>query len=397
MMQAPLPQMGPPQESGIQGMVKSWNGAKGYGFINCDQIPGDVFFSRNELPEEAREVRGTFLEGRMVSFDAHQGVDGRSKASSVQILAAEGKPLPGMIKSYSEQNRYGFLNSSSLADDVRFQSSDLPPMAPGANLKGKLVIFELNQLADGKLRVAKMQFQTSKIAAAVNAYGGSYGGSWGASCGGYGGGAGGPPRLALPMAPHQGQQLDGSMLTGTVKSFSDRNGYGFINAPGQMQDIKFGKADLLVDSITVGALVCFQPAYAPDGRMQARQVQLGGQKRQGSSFGPPGSGGANGRPAKQQRTGPWQSPSPAGPAGPWRSPGAGDLTPGQIISGTVKSYIPSKGFGFITSPDVDGDVYFMRQVLPADAQGAELKGSTVSFELTFAPDGKHRASSVAIL
>jgi len=380
----------------ITGTVKSWNGSKGYGFITSDQVDGDVFFSRSELPPEAHEVRGTFLEGRAVSFQVLEGTDGRAKASDVQILAMEDQPLAGMIKSYSEQNRYGFVTSSSLTDDVRFQNSDLPPMTSGANLKGKLVIFDMQQLPDGKLRVTKMQFQTSGIAAA-NAFGGGFGGG-GFGGGAFGGGAfgkgafgkggfrgaPGAARGFAPAAPMAAPQLGGGMVTGTVKSFSDRHGYGFINTPGQMQDIKFGKADLLMDSVAAGALVSFMPSVSHDGRIQARQVQPASAKRMGSFSSHSGTGLAL-RPQKQARTG-----------GGWVTPRAKEVAAGQIHSGTVKSYIPSKGFGFITCPDVPGDIYFMRQVLPLESQNAELKGLPVTCEIAIAPDGKFRAQSVGV-
>merc|ERR1712137_1465694 len=71
-----------------------------------------------------------------------------------------------------------------------------------------------------------------------------------------------PPAGALPS--------EGATLKGTVKSYSDRHGYGFINAPGQVVDIKFAKQDLLSPSIAAGTLVSFVPITTPDGRMQAR-------------------------------------------------------------------------------------------------------------------------------
>jgi len=355
----------------LTGVVKSWNGSKGFGFITCEQVAGDVFFSRNELPAEAREVRGTFLEGRNVAFEAIEDPEGRVKATTVQILASDGEPLAGIIKSYSEQNRYGFVTSSSLGDDARFQSTDLPPMTQGANLKGKLVTFDVQQLPDGKLRVKKMKFQTSKIAATVAAFSVGYGGL-----------------AALPAAP-----LGSGLMTGVVKSFSDRHGYGFINTPGHPVDIKFGKADLICETVTAGTWVSFLPALVPDGRVQAKQVQVVTTKRPGGPAAPtPVWNISNSRADKLQRQAGFEDEDGAGGAF------AQSLAPpGQILSGTVKSYMPSKGFGFVTCVDVDGDVYFMRRVLPVEAQLAELKGQAVTFELGYAPDGKLRAQSVTLV
>mmetsp|Transcript_93560 Transcript_93560/g.180383 ORF Transcript_93560/g.180383 Transcript_93560/m.180383 type:complete len:382 (-) Transcript_93560:120-1265(-) len=355
----------------LYGVVKSWNGSKGFGFIISDAIHGDIFFSRNELPEEAREVRGTFLEGRRVSFVAQQGNDGRVKASSVAITAAAGQPVAGIIKSYSEQNRYGFVTSSSLSEDARFQSSDLPQVLPGINLKGKLVIFETQQLQDGKLRVTKMQFQTSKIAAEVAPN------------------VGGFTPFGAPAANVINPAMTG-FISGIVKSFSEKHGYGFVNIPGQPIDIKFGRVDVMgSNNVDAGEAVKFVPTVGPDGRLQAKNVQpdasRGGIKRTGVPTSMLGVSGGD-RPGKQQRYGGADLGSPEQLADPG--------VVGQYLTGAVKSYIPSTGFGFISCPDVSGDIYFSKHMIPPELQNIELKGQGVNFELSCAPDGKLRATNV---
>merc|ERR1711862_738132 len=60
---------------------------------------------------------------------------------------------------------------------------------------------------------------------------------------------------------------------------------------------------------------------------------------------------------------------------------------GEWVSGVVKSYNPSKGFGFVTNTGANGDVFFMKTALPAlqrDTQG--LEGVAVSCELVTLPD-----------
>merc|ERR1712129_587109 len=81
------------------GYIKSWNSAKGFGFITTDSVDGDVFFSKSELPPEAREVHGSILEGREVNLDTRTGPDGRARATTVQLCYTEGKLLLGVIKS----------------------------------------------------------------------------------------------------------------------------------------------------------------------------------------------------------------------------------------------------------------------------------------------------------
>lgn len=295
--------------------------------------------------------------------------------------------MAGVIKSYSENHRYGFITSSSLGDDVRFQTSDLPQLMPGANIKGKLVTFEFQQMPDGKMRVSTMQFQTAKIAQSVN-MGMGYGGfvpppMAAAPMHAKGGGKGG--FMALPMTAHSPQQASGGQMTGSVKSYSDRHGYGFIIAPGQQQDVKFSKSDLVgLETVTPGTAVSFTPTMTGDGRVQAKQVSLSNQGMKRGA-GAAGFGNGWGGAPKQQRVGP-----PAITAQPQA------MSTGQTLEGTVKSYIPQKGVGFITSPECAGDVYFNKAVLPAQHQMAELKGFGVTFELAMTSDGKLRAQSVVV-
>ncbi|CAK0796373.1 unnamed protein product [Prorocentrum cordatum] len=92
----------------LSGLVKSWNGLKGYGFIPGGQtaeVEGDIMFSRNELPADAREVSDKVLRGRQVQFEGQRGADGRAKATAVALFPVEGYPLPGEIKSYPREER----------------------------------------------------------------------------------------------------------------------------------------------------------------------------------------------------------------------------------------------------------------------------------------------------
>merc|ERR1719329_656784 len=137
-----------------QGVVKSWNVSKGYGFITADGMVGDVMFARAELPEDHREVRGKFLEGKPVTFQSSAGPDGRQKATGVQIIAVEGQQIAGVVKSHSERHGYGFISSSSLTEDVHFKSADINGMGIGMELPGELVVFDMEALPNGKLRAS---------------------------------------------------------------------------------------------------------------------------------------------------------------------------------------------------------------------------------------------------
>lgn len=175
-------------------------------------------------------------------------------------------------------------------------------------------------------------------------------------------------------------------------------------------DIKFNKTDISgALSLTPGTNVAFTLATLPDGRVQAKQVTPngtgGGMKRPASAISSPfgglsnpllalttalaAGGNFNFQPAKQMRITP-KAPKVQG----------ADTPTGQYANGTIKSYNSQKGFGFISSPAVAGDVFFMRTSLPAEMQNVGVPGAlqnaNVTFELVHAADGKLRAQNVTM-
>jgi len=333
-------------QNDMTGIVRSYNGSKGYGFINGPQGAfNDVLFSRSELPEDAKEVRGKFLEGRAVVFDAQLKPDGRAKATRVILSADEGAEVPGTIRSYSEKNGYGFATSSCISGDIRFAATDFgDPLPTGVDLKGQLIKLRVQGAPNGKMRASSIQFQTARIAERVK---------------------GGQMSTMGPSMPWSG------MVGGVVKSFNEKRGYGFVNVPGYPLDIKFGRNNMPAGSdVAMGSVVCFVPCMSPDGRLQANQVipmsGWGGER-----------GGAH-RNVDVEST-------------------------GKCMSGIVKSYNPSKGWGFISSEGIPaggagkvGDVFFMKSNLPAEVQNSHLQNRSVSYELMRAPSGNYRAHNVAL-
>ena len=69
---------------------------------------------------------------------------------------------------------------------------------------------------------------------------------------------------------------------------------------------------------------------------------------------------------------------------------------GPLLHGTVKSYIPQKGWGFLWSSHMpEKDIFFAkRDVQPKDLGEQELKGMFVSFILVTEDDGKVQAKEV---
>ncbi|CAE8637134.1 unnamed protein product [Polarella glacialis] len=393
--------------TGVAGMVKSWNGAKGFGFLSCTTLPGDIFFGRSELPEDLKEVQGKFMDGRHVVFDAEPNADGRYKATAVAVPYVEGKEIAGKIKTYNPMKRYGFITSSSLTEDVRFQTTDLPQGTdPNAMLREELVSFEVQAMPDGKLRVSSLKFQNKKIAMRHGGMGmmgmpgmpgmmgrmdmGGMGGMGGKGGMGKGGG-----NMAVDMQAAQAAQAQG-LQTGTVKSYGEKNGYGFLNVVGYPMDIKFGCNELAGGMVSPGETVSFSPVQTPDGRIAASNVSSlssRGNKRPASAM-----GGMMGMPGMMGMGMPgMMGMGMMGMGGMMKKgPATTETSTGRSAAGMIKTYNSQKGFGFISSPGIPGDVFFMKTSLPAEVQmhGKDLQGKSVNFEVSQTSDGKMRAQNI---
>eukprot|EP00933_Yihiella_yeosuensis_P017799 TRINITY_DN147_c0_g3_i1.p1 TRINITY_DN147_c0_g3~~TRINITY_DN147_c0_g3_i1.p1 ORF type:complete len:308 (-),score=89.94 TRINITY_DN147_c0_g3_i1:150-1073(-) len=300
--------------AGLMGTVRSYNGAKGFGFITGQGAFADVMFSRHELPEDAREVRGKFVEGRTVTFDAVIKPDGRAKATAVSIVAAEGLPCSGKVKCFMPQNGFGYIQSHSLPDnDARFKLSDFAGVADGNALKNQLVTFEYTALADGKLRVTRASFQTQKIAEQVKMGGmpmmggmqmGGMQGFPGMQMGGmqqqFGmmgmqqGVKRGPQDMMMTgfgQAFKMQKSVDvpvtstGQFMQGTVKSYNQVKGWGLISSPGipsggagQAGDVFFMKSNLsqqeVRDQPIQGRAVAYELVRTNDGKYRAQNITV---------------------------------------------------------------------------------------------------------------------------
>jgi len=147
----------------------------------------------------------------------------------------------------------------------------------------------------------------------------------------------------------------GSKLTGKMKSFSHKSGYGFINEVSGIQgDIYVPKDQLPIewqfsDQRVDGQEVMFDPHHMNDGKVHAKNVV------------------------------------------------ALNVQPGnQAVSGTVKSYNPVKGFGFFSVEGFGEDVFFNKDRIPAELAQYKLDGTTAIFCLQQKQDGKYEAFNVQI-
>mmetsp|Transcript_41876 Transcript_41876/g.51549 ORF Transcript_41876/g.51549 Transcript_41876/m.51549 type:complete len:470 (-) Transcript_41876:15-1424(-) len=309
-----------------RGEIKHFVLEKGFGFITCPDFDGDVYFQRRNLPPQLQQS-GMDLKGHPCIFETMDSQDGKIKAAKVQVL---GSVYVGLVKSVFAEKGFGFITSPDVDGDMYFKAKELGDSAwQFEGLKGCEVQFQLVDMPDGK-------FQAKNIVLL------------GAPMGG--GGQGMPvqgmpqmaPRMAAPrsfapqpqMAPPQamiGHTLgDGSQMIGQVKTFDPNKGYGFISAPNFPQDVYFKAMDPALE-VQNGMEVTFTLKYTPDGKAQAHNVC---------------------RPVQS----------------------------GEILVGTVRSYNPNKGFGFLAVDGRSQDAYFKKAGLPPELQEEpSLEGAQFQF------------------
>jgi len=170
---------------------------------------------------------------------------------------------------------------------------------------------------------------------------------------------------------------------GSVKSFSSGQGYGFITPAEDStftRDLYFGSTDLpksvgedLARVCLDGCQVAFGIEFRKDGKAKARGLEM---------LSPP----------------PQKSPE-ASSAGVGASGAVSNATAaGKVLTGTVKSFKPTTGYGFIECEALGRDVWFSRRDMPPAAAGLpNLIDTEVLFELFTAEDGTPEARAIGAL
>lgn len=252
------------------------------------------------------------------------------------------RALHGIIKSYDDGRGFGFINAPEVPRDIYFKGQGESYTA------GMSVAFYLNWAPDGKPQARGV----------VASFG------------------------------------EGDTSMGTIKSYSSNKGYGFISVPTNPGDVYFKKEFLpehLQEEELTGRTVQFVIHLAHDGKPQVQQMDFmdgsgptmpavkgGGKKRPAPSMGGPIPAGA-GAPAKRMKMEPMGGASMMGME---------YLEPGTEMEGSVKSFNPKNGWGFIKTNQMSTDVYFKGQY--PDIQ----PGTWVRFNLTYTPDGKPQAQGL---
>jgi len=250
------------------GIVKSFSIRNGYGFIT-DQAGGeDLFFGKEQIPTEWQAL-GPKLEGYEVVYDVGQSNEGKAQARNVRPARAPttGQVISGVVKSWNSQKGFGFMQSPGLDSDVFFGNKGLPvEFRDLQHLIGTTMVFTLAQGPDGKLNAQNMCAPNNDVFFLKKQ--------------GLGQIQSQLPRMKRPftddLAPAKRMNVGlGGRQTGVVKSFSSKNGFGFIVSSSANEDIIFYSRDLQHEP-QQGENVEFVVRQNSNGRPQAHEIRPAG-------------------------------------------------------------------------------------------------------------------------
>lgn len=307
---------------------------------HCNAAPGHL--SSSPLAAAAATATGLPQVGSPEFEPSFIAADSKSQPPGVSTGCLDATQLSalglvpagsyvGLVKSFNPIKGFGFINSQAIGGDLFFHRKELPAEIQSgdiSSLQGRTVAFELRSGEGGRARAGRVQL--------------------------------------LPT--------DGQPTMGTVKSYSERNGYGFITTPSLSRDVHFKRGDMPPElhSCTgvelAGKNVVFRVEVLKDGKLKAMNLQLAGSVEQQTQLrlpvpaAVPAIGGAGGGCGAQEKA---------------------------KLQGFVSVYDANSGTGILQAPGVADALRF-------DGFGLELvPGQLVRFTLHMFPDGSAEARGVA--
>lgn len=255
---AVMQQMGAAKDgASLVGTVKRVQAEKGFGFISCPDIPQDVYFKLDGLEAD---------EGASVSFTLTY-VQGRPQARNVDAAYVGGEVVEGIVKSYSDRNKYGFIKDGS-ERDIYFSYQELPEDMAAmdqSSMPGTHVQLTIKLNKQGKPTGTSIVFvaEGEPIEPPQGAK---------------------RPAPAIqdrsaPPAKKQRVAVDDAPVaaTGNIKSYNAQKGWGFITSDAAEKDVWFKKDALpeeIRDTPLSGEEVAFHLTYSKDGKPQAADITM---------------------------------------------------------------------------------------------------------------------------
>lgn len=252
------------------GLVKSFSIRNGYGFITDVAGGEDLFFSKDQIPVEWHAL-GPKLEGQEVVYEVGQSAEGRAQARNLRPAQAPqiNQTVAGVVRSYNSTKGFGFMQTMGVDGDIFFARDRLPAeLQSVSHLEGATLVYQLAQGPDGK-------FQAQNISAPQ-----------GQPIMEHGGGMRAKRPFSDSLEPAKRMNFGGGAAvtingigtrqTGIVKSYSTKNGFGFILSNSASEDIIFFGRDCAEGEPNQGDSIEFTMQSNAKGRPQAHDVKPAG-------------------------------------------------------------------------------------------------------------------------
>jgi len=269
-----------------QGAIKSFSAKNGYGFITdaAGTSDKDIFFGKEALPSEWHDGK---LEGMEVLYDYSLTPKGKPQATNIRPANTPdvGERISGVVKSWNTIKGFGFLNASGVDGDIFFAHDRLPDTLRDAEkLENLTFLFELKMTDDGKPQAMNMMLQgqadvpSRRARRAAPGLGSGNSGNMNKrqfqTSSSLQGDEAPPKRRNMGNKGNAGLDSGPDRLVGTVKSFSDKTGYGFIVSDQHSSDIVVYDKDIQGGTINKEDVVKFDLRFGQNGKGQAINVQV---------------------------------------------------------------------------------------------------------------------------
>mmetsp|Transcript_112878 Transcript_112878/g.350394 ORF Transcript_112878/g.350394 Transcript_112878/m.350394 type:complete len:436 (+) Transcript_112878:2-1309(+) len=227
------------------------------GSLECPFIQGELQFYVHDLPsilqrEIGAESPETLLQpGADLIFTVAMDQLGQYQAKQVMLAPGAEDLFFGEITSYNVHSGYGFIKAaedSTFTHDVYFNTKDMqdvPEEDLRKNLLGVACGFNIRMTADGRPQAKRIELISK-------------------------------PEGVAPG--DESAENTGRVLHGTIKTFKQSNGYGFISCPELGRDVWFARRELPIELMRKtlhlpGTEVGFELWVTENDKPQARAVK----------------------------------------------------------------------------------------------------------------------------
>jgi len=306
------------------GVVKSYSPSKGYGFVTCDKLQGDLFFMHKNLPydivDRCREGSDFYLSGSEIAFTCDMSPEGKPTATIKVTLGSSGGKKGGGKGKGKGKGKGSGKSSYGGGDDYWGGEEEYWPSSKGqgkSSSKGgkKPSAAPAKKRSSGGMdpqAPGTPMLDGERVQGTIKSF--SNGSKWGfalvdASVGDFGDifvhynnldaslddqeitlrdadviefrledVKGKPVARDVTLVEQDASLYDHQWMRGTIKTYNDAQGRGAITSLRIWGDILFQKSEMprFLVADAVGTQVLFKLVVGPDGKPKGKMVNIVG-------------------------------------------------------------------------------------------------------------------------